>query len=347
MTGGAGRPDFDPSAGADPPAFDLPSIGGDKGIMRLLTGSAATEIAWLLPAALIGFLAVLWCTRRRPRTDPMRAGLLVWGGWLLVSGLVFSYMSGVFHEYYTVALAPAAAAVAAIALPELWTRRTRLPALATLAAMAVATYGWSFYLLNRTPGWLPWLRVMLVIGTCAVAVAVPIVRLRPRLTSVIATAAVLLGLLGTTAYTLGTLPVTHSGGIVRSGPTTGNSRLGADSTANTELTELLRHAGTRWSAATPGASNAALLELSSGTSVIGIGGFMRGDPAPTLEQFQHYVAEGDVRYFVDPDVGDPDAGMFAMGGPGTANDQITAWVKSAFTPITVGKAMVYDLQQRR
>ncbi|GAA3435349.1 hypothetical protein GCM10018954_049550 [Kutzneria kofuensis] len=45
-----------------------------------------TEISWLLPAALIALVAGLWFTRSAPRTDQTRAALLLWGGWLLVTG---------------------------------------------------------------------------------------------------------------------------------------------------------------------------------------------------------------------------------------------------------------------
>ncbi|MCP2320179.1 4-amino-4-deoxy-L-arabinose transferase [Nocardia amikacinitolerans] len=334
---------MDLPGGMDSAEFELPPNGANKGITRLFTDAAATEISWLLPAALIGLVAVLWYIRRHPRTDPQRTALIVWGGWLLVTGLVFSYMSGIFHEYYTVALAPAIAAVLAIALGELWNRRTQLAARGTLVVMAVVTYGWSFYLLNRTPHWLPWLRIALVVGAVAIAVAVPVIRHTRRPTIAIVSAAVLLGVLGPAAYTLETITITHSGGMVASGPKPGDTRHGVDLTANPELAALLQRAGTRWSAAATGASSAAQMELSSGTSVIGIGGFARQDPAPTMEQFQRYVADAEVRYFVDTDSG---GGVPGMGSGSTVSEQITAWVKANFTPTTVGNARVYDLQQR-
>ena len=56
----------------------------------------------------------MWLSWRRPRTDRVRAAALLWGGWLIVTGLVFSYMSGIIHPYYTVALAPAIGALAGI-----------------------------------------------------------------------------------------------------------------------------------------------------------------------------------------------------------------------------------------
>ena len=45
---------------------------------------------------------------QRLRCAPPR---VLWGGWLLVTGLVFSFMAGIIHPYYTVALAPAVAAL--------------------------------------------------------------------------------------------------------------------------------------------------------------------------------------------------------------------------------------------
>jgi uncharacterized membrane protein len=79
-------------------------FGGDAGLSRLFTGSFATQAGWLLPAALLLLVVGLWLTRRAPRTDLVWAGLLLWGGWVLVTALVFSYMNGIIHQYYTVAL---------------------------------------------------------------------------------------------------------------------------------------------------------------------------------------------------------------------------------------------------
>ena len=87
---------------------------GETGIGRLFTADIGGQIAWLLPAALALGVAGLVAVGRAPRTDLRRAALLLWGGWLVVTGLVFSLMAGIFHAYYTVALAPAIAALVGI-----------------------------------------------------------------------------------------------------------------------------------------------------------------------------------------------------------------------------------------
>src|SRR5690349_3244509 len=90
------------------------SFGGATGILRLFHSEFGGQISWLLPAALIALAAMIWVSRRAARTDRIRAAALLWGGWVLVTGLVFSYMDGIIHPYYMVALAPGIGALAGI-----------------------------------------------------------------------------------------------------------------------------------------------------------------------------------------------------------------------------------------
>jgi hypothetical protein len=48
------------------------SFGGATGLSRLFSSEMGNEISWLLPAALLGLVALLWFTRRAPRTDRLR-----------------------------------------------------------------------------------------------------------------------------------------------------------------------------------------------------------------------------------------------------------------------------------
>src|SRR5699024_5068435 len=89
----------------------LGNLNFDVGWGRLFGHGMGADIAWLVPAAVIALGAVVISARRRPRADPLRAAVFVWGGWLVVTAVVFSFMNGIVHPYYTVALAPAIAAL--------------------------------------------------------------------------------------------------------------------------------------------------------------------------------------------------------------------------------------------
>ena len=96
---------------------------GPTGITRLFGGEMGTQISWLLPAALFFLVVLLVGMWRAPRTDGKRAAVLLWGSWLLVTGLVFSFAQGIIHPYYTVALAPAIGALVGIGVVWTWARR--------------------------------------------------------------------------------------------------------------------------------------------------------------------------------------------------------------------------------
>ena len=59
------------------------------------------QVAWLLPAALVLLVAGLALTWRAPAPTASAPAFVLWGGWLLVTGLTFSLMAGIFHAYYT------------------------------------------------------------------------------------------------------------------------------------------------------------------------------------------------------------------------------------------------------
>ncbi|WP_018684179.1 glycosyltransferase family 39 protein [Actinokineospora enzanensis] len=194
-------------------------FGGATGITRMFGTAFGTEISWLLPAALIALVAGLWFTRRAPRTDQTRAALLLWGGWLVVTALVFSYMDGIIHPYYTVALAPALGALVGIGTRELWRGRTAFGPRAALAAMVAVTAVWDFILLDRDTSFLPWLRYVIAgLGLlAAVVLLVGLPRARQAI-AVVLTAAVLSLGLGGAAWAVSTAGQAHTGSIPTSGP---------------------------------------------------------------------------------------------------------------------------------
>ncbi len=435
--GGGGGPGGAPGGGQG-------GFWGETGIARMLDGEVGGQIAWLLPAALAFLLIGLWLTRRAARTDLRRASLVVWGGWLVVTALTFSFMSGIFHAYYTVALAPAIGALVGGGAVLLWERRSEWPARAAMAAVTLMTGLWAAALLGRAPDWNPWLGDLVldlsVLATAAFAVSALPESLVPgrasaRIASGAAVAAVLLALVAPAAWSLETITTPQQGSLVAAGPAVpgsgpggrgGPPGIGSATTqgalpgANTQAQSLPPLAGSApgglplpggapvmpsgqlplpsgngsatdgliggstpmvppnggdglgaapgtgggpgglltgpqvsdeavetlsedsgeytWVAATTGSQNASSYQLATELPVMPIGGFNGSDPSPTLEQFQDYVAEGQIHWYIASGL----SGMGSMGGSDEAR-RIAEWVAESFEPVSVGGATFYDL----
>ncbi|MFI2202093.1 ArnT family glycosyltransferase [Streptomyces sp. NPDC020192] len=204
---------------------------GATGWDRMFNSEIGSQISWLLPAALIllvgGLVATLPHSRLRSsggtpmprRTSVTRASFLVWGGSLLITMVVFSYMAGIFHQYYTVALAPYLAAVTGMGAGLLWEKRKELWASITLAASVVAAAAWGYVLLNRTASYLPWLKWLVLIGGLAAALGLVFAgRISRQLALGAAAVGLVAALAGPTAYTLSTVNSAHTGSIPTAGP---------------------------------------------------------------------------------------------------------------------------------
>ncbi|MFI8517343.1 ArnT family glycosyltransferase [Streptomyces sp. NPDC085481] len=192
---------------------------GETGLGRMFNEQIGGQISWLLPAALILLVAGLVVTWRAARTDTARSAFLVWGGSLLLTTAVFSFMAGIFHEYYTVAMAPYLAALVGMGGAVLWEERSRLLASAGLAAAVAVTAVWGWVLLGRTPDWQPWLRWAVLVTGCAAALGLLLAgRVDRRLGLAAAGLGLAAGLAGPFAYTLATVADGHQGSIVTAGP---------------------------------------------------------------------------------------------------------------------------------
>ncbi len=354
------------------------SFGGSAGLERLFGSEMGIQISWLIPAALIAVVFGLLARGRAPRTDLVRASLILWGGWFLVIGLIFSYMSGTIHPYYTVALAPAVAGMIGTGGYALWLVRARWIGRCGLAATMLAAGIWSWVLLHRNADWLPMLKWILLAGTVVGAILV-LVGAKDRFRK-LAVAGLILGSLagitGSASYAIATAATAHGGSIPTAGPTGAVSDSGmgggggmgggpelqngdappnsSDATVNpasngqelssgsestSELTAMLVNAGTRWSAATNGSQSAATYELASNTAVMAIGGWS-SDPAPTLDQFIQYVADGKIHYYI---AGGQGGSQREGQSGGSTSSVIQEWVEANFTSTTVGNSTIYDL----
>ena len=148
----------------------VPMFGAHSGLHRLFTGEMANEISWLIVVALFVIAFGIYLAARRALSRGELCALLMWGTWLVLTGVVFSFMGGMVHPYYTVALAPALAGLVGIGAVWAWRRRSSWDGRCALAAMIVLAAGPSALLLHRNafgPVWLPWL----VAGSAAVSAA--------------------------------------------------------------------------------------------------------------------------------------------------------------------------------
>jgi 4-amino-4-deoxy-L-arabinose transferase-like glycosyltransferase len=203
------------------------SFSGAAGVFRLFNDAMGGQASWLIPAALVAIVAGLVARHGQPRTDRVRAALILWGGWLLVTGAVFSYGKGIIHTYYTVALAPAIAALVAIGARQLWASRHHLWARLAAAVAVLGTGAWAWTLLDRTPSYDPALRVVVVvaaIGAAAGLLAAP--WLRRTTAALVLCLALVAGLGAPVAYATTTVRSAHAGSIPSAGPASAGGGFG-------------------------------------------------------------------------------------------------------------------------
>lgn len=310
--------------------------GTHAGVWRMLSGEMGYEISWLLPAVVVSGVAGAYLLARGRLARIEAAGFTMWVGWFVVSAGVFSYMTGMVHPYYTIALAPAMGAL--IGLAAVWSR----PAAVAIVVVAAV---WGIALLHRAqlgPAWTHW-----AIGAAAVAAVALLVAARQwqQLTPVALVVSLCAGLGGTAMFSVATAATPHNGSIPNAAhtadvwPTVGSRfaktmMMGVGSAhVDPQLAELLGATRTTWSAATPGSQAAASLEIASGTAVMAIGGWSH-DPVPTLQQFIDAVHAGKIAYYVD-------SGRMRAHDRNTG--QIADWVQHHYPPMRVGATIVYHL----
>jgi len=323
---------------------NLPMLDGRSGLHRLFTGEMANEISWLIVVAVFVVAFGIYLAARRALSRAELCALLMWGTWLVLTGVVFSFMGGMVHPYYTVALAPPIAGLVGIGAVWAWRRTSRWDGRCALAAMILLAAGPSALLLHRNafgPAWLPWL----VAGLAAVSAAAV---LWPRPPVVALVAGCVAGLAATTAVSVATAATPHHGTMptaIRSSKVSGVWM--NDEATNTELAGLLAATHTPWSAATNGSQSAAALEIASGTSVMAVGGWS-GDPVPTLQQFIDDVHAGKISYYVEAGRGPNSAAIHGEVIRSTVHTashtrEIADWVAAHYPGTMIGGSTVYRL----
>ena len=328
-------------------------FGGPPGLLRFANPSISGQITWLFPIALMGLGAAAAGDARRRPAGREAVAILVWGGWLATHWAVFSFAQGIFHEYYTVVLGPAVAALAAIGLLRLaesgrrggW-RALLLPAALGLTAAwqayLIAPFtGLSLYLLPAVIGgaavgaigllasrWLEgqvaassWVLTSFWVGTAALLIAPTLWALSPVLKKgdpmMPAASPAVLGFGGPTLGGLGFPGLGGPGGMIGGGPP---GMPGMESEATTEkLVAFLkahRH-GERFLLAAPSTMEVSQIIITTGEPAISLGGFMGQDKVFTKDQFVAMVDGGQIRYVL---LGGGPGGGGPPGGPGSLPD---------------------------
>jgi 4-amino-4-deoxy-L-arabinose transferase-like glycosyltransferase len=277
--------------------------GIKPGWHRLLAGPFAADSGWLLPAAVAGALSVLISRRRLGRRDPLRAAVVLWGGWWLVLAVFFS--AGTYlNSYYVAALIPAVAALCGTGIaacgPRPWPARVRLIVGATVLGCA----GYGAYLMSGTVSGPVVLTVVALVVAAAAAALLLLPASSPagHLTAVAFAGAVLL------------LPAAASVSCVIRGLGPFDTPFESSKTAHRNQAQAaagpaLTAAVQRLEIETPpgdalfGADTSGLAMdyiLYSGREVLPIGGYLGNVPAPTLATLQADINRGYVRVFVLP-----------------------------------------------
>ena len=349
-------------------------FGGRSGITRLFGEQVGGQISWLLPLCLLVLVAVAIAGVRQRRSglppEPARrAGWFLWGGWLLLVGLVLSYAQGGFHSYYTTEMAPALAAVTAAGVAAMG-RHYRQPGgyrWVLLPAAVTLTVLWAWVLVSRDTSWNGWLRYAVVaVGALAVVLLVAGRLFSAGMSRVAGVLSVVALLLAPGVWSSATAFASSGGALAQAGPQ-GRARGGLPArfqgAMRGDMTvaqrTILAYAqansgGTRITLAVAGGASAVEAYLiHSDATVIGMGGFSGQDPAPAVATLAQWVQRGQLRFVLLGGQGLGGQGLDGQGlsDPGLSDGasqggvatQRTEWVQrhcSAVNPDSYGGSTV-------
>jgi 4-amino-4-deoxy-L-arabinose transferase-like glycosyltransferase len=311
----------------DGQTLNFASLAIRPGWHRLLSGPFGLDGGWLLPAAALG--AVIALRRRRDRDqdrdqdppgdrgqdryrgrrDPIRAAVVLWGGWWVVLAVFFS--AGTFlNSYYVAALAPAVAAICGVGVslcgPPPWPARVRL----TMLAACAVCVGYGLYLLHGAadvPAWIvPAALAIFVIAAGLLALA-PWLQAEPgprgRLFIPLLACVSLLALpaiasVSAVAQAMGPFDTPFESHQI-------STAIRAGATSWERFTRIaqgleLQQRGVRILLGTDTSALAAPYILASGREALPIGGYLGGAPAPTLDTLRSDVSRGYVHLFSLP-----------------------------------------------
>jgi 4-amino-4-deoxy-L-arabinose transferase-like glycosyltransferase len=345
-----------------------PPYSGNPGLFRLFNAQVGSQIAWLIPAAVVAIIALAILR--------FRVGVLVFlAGWFVTLCAMFSLVAGM-HQFYTSALAVPIALLVALAFALARQKQSLWPQLALLGSAVVM----ACVLAVRTPSYLEWAVPAQLV--CAVGAAALIIAAdqgwRPARMAWVALPIIAGLTLTPVAWSIDTInhpnsinPVagdgsavgfgggfgagfgaarpgtnngsragTPFGGGLSSPPTAQGGGAGGSSSQSLLSYVTENRDGASYLLAVFGAQNAATyITATGGQEILPIGGFTGVDQVPTLEQFQELVSSGQL-HFVQTSGGSFNRNSSAANTATPVSQQISAWVTSSCTAVS-GMSSLY------
>ncbi len=302
---------------------------GTPGVFRFFTQPLSKQMSWLLPFALISVLIALAASRvQLPIKSGAHKALILWGGWLLTSVVFFSMVSGIFHSYYAIMLAPALGAMVGIGFAQLWAwGADKKWAGAALAISAAVTIGFQYFASAQYNEFSWWM----LVSAALLGLGIVLMFERRQLGYLTMMVAMAIIPLYWTVMTVASsanqnLPTAYAGGYQQAGPDGINRPrqiAGQGAGMDEDMLTFLEAntADVKYLLAVPSAQNGSTLVLQTGRPVLFMGGFNGSDSVVTAEDLAQMVADGELRYVL-------------YGGNRVGNEGIGNWLKASCSPVT-------------
>lgn len=274
---------------------------GSPGALRFFTQPLSKQMSWLLPFALISIVLALFGSKiKLPVESNIHKALILWGGWLLTCVVFFSMISGIFHAYYAIMLAPALGAMVGIGFAHLW-NTNKTWAFVALVISAIITIAFQIFATTQYNEFSRWMFGILILLGCGTT----LIFIKKRLAYIMVLASMLIIPLYWSMMTVGNssnnnLPTAYEG--QRGGDRARANQPPADNNnrenVNAELVQFLQ-ANTQdveYLVAVPSSQQGANLVIETGRPVLYMGGFGGGDEVVSVDDLQTMVANGELRY---------------------------------------------------
>ncbi len=307
---------------------------GEPGVFRFFQAPLGAEMSWLLPFALFSLVVIALQARiKLPIESGAHLGLILWGGWLMTCVAFFSMVSGIFHAYYAVMLAPALGGVVGGGFGSLWKMQIegRVGSGWWLTLGVAATVAFQMFLAWQygvNEFWMPLAFVLVALAAILLFIHLfkPLTFV-PRSAFSLLLSALLIIPLAWSALTVAddgnsALPAAYG---VNGGAGDGRRAnvaapaQSSDEEASDALLEFLQAntVGMKYLVAVESSQVGAKYVIATGRPVLYMGGFSGGDDVVSADDLAQLVMDGELRFV-----------LFGMGGRNNKQD-VVAWLQSS------------------